>query len=95
MASRGLPKRARVHYNLGLLLDFLHKDLEAQAALQRALELEPDNLDFLNAFAQFYLKRGKYQEAKSIAEQMIAKHPSNRLGHNLLGFINREIQGKK
>jgi tetratricopeptide (TPR) repeat protein len=94
MAARGLPKRARVHYNLGLLLDFLHKDLEAQAALLRALELDPDNLDFLNALAQFYLKRGKYQEAKSIAKQMIAKHPSNRLGHNLLAFINREIQGE-
>ena len=77
-----------------LRLVFLHKDLEAQAALLRALELDPDNLDFLNALAQFYLKRGKYQEAKSIAKQMIARHPSNRLGHNLLAFINREIQGE-
>jgi tetratricopeptide (TPR) repeat protein len=94
MAARGLPNRARVHYNLGLLLDFLHKDLEAQTALLRALELEPDNLDFLNALAQFYVKRGRYQEAKSIAEQMIAEHPSSPLGRNLLGFINREMQGK-
>lgn len=95
MAARGLPKRARVHYNLGLLLDFLHKDLGAQAALLKALELEPDNLDFLNALAQFYLKRGKYQEARAIAKQMITKHPSNRLGYNLLSFIDREIQGKE
>jgi tetratricopeptide (TPR) repeat protein len=95
MAARGLPNRARVHYNLGLLLDYLQKDLEAEAALLRALDLDSGNLDFLNALAQFYMKRDKYQKAKPIAEQMIARHPSNRLGHNLLSIINREIQGNK
>jgi tetratricopeptide (TPR) repeat protein len=95
MAARGLPNRARVHYNLGLLLDYLQKDLEAEAALLRALDLDSGNLDFLNALAQFYMKRGKYQEAKPIAEQMIARYPSNRLGHNLLSIINREREAQR
>ncbi|NIU09117.1 MAG: tetratricopeptide repeat protein, partial [Phycisphaerae bacterium] len=60
MAARGLPNRARVHYNLGLLLDYLRKDLEAEVALLRALEIDPDNMDYLYAIAQFYLKRERY-----------------------------------
>ena len=95
MAARGLPNRARVHYNLGLLLDYLQKDLEAEAALLRALDLDPGNLDFLNGLAQFYVKRGKYQEAKPVAEQMIGRYPSNRLGHNLLSIINRELEAQR
>jgi tetratricopeptide (TPR) repeat protein len=90
-AAAGLPNRARVHYNLGLLLQYLRKDEAAQAALLKAHEIDPDNLDFLYAIADFYLKRGKFQEAKPIAEQMVAKHPSQRVGHDLLKLINREL----
>ena len=46
-AARGLPTRARIHYNLGLLMQYLKQDLDAEAALLKAQELEPDNLDYL------------------------------------------------
>jgi Tfp pilus assembly protein PilF len=91
-AARGMPTRSRVHYNLGLLLDYLGKDLQAESALQRALELEPANLEYLNAIAQYYLKREMYQQAKRIAEQIISNHPSNQLGPQLLDSINRRMQ---
>jgi len=91
-AARGMPDRSRIHYNLGLLLDYLGRDLQAESALQRALELEPDNMEYLNAIAQYYLKREMYQEAKRIAEQIISRHPSNRLGPQLLDIINRRLQ---
>ena len=71
-----MPERARIHYNLGLLLQHLKQDSDAEASLLKAQELEPDNLDYLYALADFYLKRKKLQKAKSIAEQMIAKHPT-------------------
>ncbi len=90
-AARGIPNRARVHYNLGVLLDYFGKDPEAEAALLRALEIEPDNMDFLQAVAEYYLKRRNYREAKRIAEQMIAKFPLNRIGHDLLNVINRHL----
>ncbi|MBW2164851.1 MAG: tetratricopeptide repeat protein [Deltaproteobacteria bacterium] len=90
-AARGIPNHARVHYNLGLLLDYLGKDPEAEAALLRALEIEPDNMDFLQAAAEYQLKRKNYQAAKRIAEQMIAKFPLNRIGHDLLNVINRHL----
>jgi len=87
-AARGMPQRARIHYNLGLLLQLLGRDSEGEQELLAALRIEPDNIDFLYAVADHYLKRGRLGEAKRMAERMIEKHPSNRLGHNLLGFIN-------
>ena len=90
-AARGMPDRSRVHYNLGLLLDYLGRDVQAESALQRALELEPDNLEYLNAIAQYYLKREMYQEAKRIAEQIITRHPTDRLGPQLLEIVNRRM----
>jgi Tfp pilus assembly protein PilF len=91
-AAGGLPRRARVHYNLGLLLQALGRDSEAEQELKAALRIEPDNLDFLHAAADYYLKRGRFAEAKGFARTMVEKHPGNRLGHDLLGFINSRMR---
>jgi Flp pilus assembly protein TadD len=79
-----MPDRPRVHYNRGLLLQRLGRDVEAESALKRAAALEPANLDFLYALADFYLKRGRSSQAEQVAEKMIAAHPSQRIGHDLL-----------
>jgi tetratricopeptide (TPR) repeat protein len=90
-AAKGMPEHARVHYNLGLLLQYLRQDAEAEAALLKALELDMDNLDYLYALADHYLKRGQLQKAQGIAEQMIAKYPDQRIGHELLKIIERNL----
>jgi tetratricopeptide (TPR) repeat protein len=86
-AAAGLPQRSRVHYNLGLLLQHLKRDSEAEAALLTALKIEPDNLDYLYALADHYLKRQKLVQARRIAEQMIDKHPDKSLGYEILNFV--------
>ncbi len=86
-AAKGMPNRARIHYNLGLLLQHLKKDSDAEASLLKAQELEPDNFDYLYALADFYLKRKKLQQARSIAEEMVARHPTQRIGHDILNLI--------
>ena len=91
-AAAGMPDHARVHYNLGMLLDFLQRDMEAESVLLRALEIEPVNLQYLNASAEFYLKRHRYREAKKIAERMVAAHPLNAMGRDLLESINRKLE---
>ena len=91
-AASGMPDRARVHYNLGLLLQYLKQDLEAEDALLKAKELEPDNLDYLYALADFYLKRGRVRQAKSIAEEMVARHPSQQIGHDMLDLIEKNLE---
>ncbi|MBW2590884.1 MAG: tetratricopeptide repeat protein, partial [Deltaproteobacteria bacterium] len=90
-ASKGMPGRDRVHYNLGLLLQYLQRDVEAEAALLKALKLDTDSMDYLYALADHYMKRGKLQKAQGIAEQMIAKHPGQRIGHELIEIIERNM----
>ena len=88
-AAEGMPGYPRVYYNLGLLQQELQRFSEAEASLLKALNLEPDNMDYLYALADSYIKRGKILEAKQIAEQMILKHPSSEVGQNILDFIER------
>jgi Tfp pilus assembly protein PilF len=90
-AANGMPHRTRIHYNLGLLLQHLKQDSDAEAYLLTAKKLEPDNLDYLYALADFYLKRNKIQKAKMIAEEMIARHPTQRIGYDLMDFIEKNL----
>jgi len=78
-----------------LLLQFLSRDAEAETALLKALSLEPENMDFLYAIADHYIKRGKYRQAEEIVAIMLTAHPKNRLGHDLLRFIKKNLQGKQ
>ena len=79
-AAGGMPGHARVHYNLGVLLDYLGKDLEAEKALLRTLELEPANINFLTATAQYYMKRKQYEKANVLAERIAAEKTKNHSG---------------
>jgi tetratricopeptide (TPR) repeat protein len=94
IAANGLPGRARVRYNLGLLLQHLKRDMQAEAALLGALDIEPDNFDYLYAAADHYLKRGKLLKARDITDQMIEKHPRNSIGHDILKYINKRLGQK-
>jgi Tfp pilus assembly protein PilF len=94
-AAKGMQNRGRVHYNLGLLLQILGRFKEAETSLLRALEIEPDSMNFLHALADHYIKTRKFHEAKTIAEQMISKHPSDKLGPEMLKYINRVLEKKK
>ena len=91
IAANGMPERARVRYNLGLLLQQLKRDPEAEAALLGALEIEPDNLDYLYALADHYLKRGKLRKARRVALRMVEKFPRSSIGHEILNFIDAQL----
>ena len=87
VAAQGMPLHARVHYNLGQLLDYLQDNAEAEKALLRALEIEPENTDFLTAAANYYVKRGQIEKARDLAERFLALSPDNRQGRELLQFL--------
>ena len=92
LAARGMPDRPRVHYNLGVLYDFLRKDQLAEAALSRAVELEPNNMDYLQALAEHHLKRGNLAAVGRISDQMLARHPEDRRGSELKDLVKRKLQ---
>jgi len=93
LAARGIPDGPRVHYNLGVLYDYLRKDQQAEVALSRAVEIDPNNMDYLQALAQHYLRRGNFAAAGRIADQMTARHPEDRKGPELKEFVKRKTQG--
>jgi len=86
-ASKGLPDRARIHYNLGLLYAHLQDVTAAEYSLRTAVDLEPQSLDFQYGLADFYLKRGMFEEARPIVEVMASMHPENPIGEQMLNFI--------
>jgi tetratricopeptide (TPR) repeat protein len=86
-AATGMPRHARAHYNLGLLRQYLGDDAGAEASLLHALELEPANIDFLIALADFYLKRGRFEQAERIAKRMIETHPENKAGYEIQQYV--------
>ena len=61
--------------------------MRAETELRGALELEPLSLDFQYGLADHYLKRGLFEEARPIVENMILMHPENPIGKQLLAFI--------
>ena len=95
LAARGMPDHSRVHYNLGMLLDYLRKDSEAEKALLRALDIEPENIFFLTASAQYYVKRNQAAKAMGMAKRILAADPGNRTGLELLEWTNRQSGTQK
>jgi Tfp pilus assembly protein PilF len=89
-AAQGLPQRSRVHYNLGLLLQQLQRDSEAENALKQALAIEPDQPEYVYALAVFYLQRRHFEEARQLAEKMIANPSSRSNGERLLTVIEQQ-----
>jgi tetratricopeptide (TPR) repeat protein len=94
-AAEGMPERPRIQYNLGLVLQHLRRYGEAEAALRAALALAPDNMGYLYALADYYVKRGQLKNAEGMAKQMIEKHPNQRVGHELLQAIQGGLEDEK
>ena len=86
-AAEGLPQRPRVQYNYGLLLAQLLRDDEAEAAFHVALNLDPQNFDYLYALLDFHFKRRQFDKALVMAERMIEAHPLQRIGHDMKAVI--------
>jgi tetratricopeptide (TPR) repeat protein len=88
-AAEGLPERSRIHYNLGLLYQFMQDLPKAEHSLRSALALEPRNPDYQIALADHYLKLGRFEDARPIAEELLSTHPENPAGGQMLDFIRR------
>ncbi|NQU65232.1 MAG: tetratricopeptide repeat protein [SAR324 cluster bacterium] len=91
-AAQGFPTRARVYYNLGLLFQRLNRSVEAESALLRAVKIDPDNPDFLYGAAFFYFEKGDLQQAKRLAQNLVAQHPANTAGRQMLTLIDHKLQ---
>lgn len=76
IAQQGVEEReadADAHAWLGKLLLIKRQDGEALQALQKAIELKPEDVRHWNALFDYYLRVGRHAEARQLLSEMQAK----------------------
>jgi predicted Zn-dependent protease len=66
----------------------------AEVALRSALDVEPENIDFLFALADHYVRRGQLQRALTLADRMIALEPDNPIGQQVKDYVEGQLAGR-
>jgi len=74
----------RIYYNLGLLYQKTGNKIEAEKALKQTLKISPENLDYLYALCYFYIQEKQFNNAETIAKEIIEKYPNQKIGYDLL-----------
>jgi tetratricopeptide (TPR) repeat protein len=69
------PDSGAIQYRYGLALYLDGQPAEAEVALRRAAELEPEVPDFVLALALFYQKQGRMDEALNAAQRLLVLRP--------------------
>ncbi|MFV1967527.1 MAG: tetratricopeptide repeat protein [Pirellulaceae bacterium] len=88
--ARLLPDSAALQYRYGLSL-YLHERLEeAERALRKACELEPNTPDFLLALTLFHQKQGRFTDAIDLARRLVALRPEDATYRQLLGQLRQQ-----
>ncbi|MEK8029261.1 tetratricopeptide repeat protein [Ideonella sp. DXS29W] len=83
---------ADLHVNRGEVLRTLTRWPEAEAALRRALELLPDNVEALNNLGLVLQARGRHDEAEAAYRQALALRPGHVEALNNLGTLHQEMR---
>ena len=74
-------------YNLGIIQQYLKNDSEAEAALVKAFEIDPNNPDYIIAIVDFFMKGGKNEMALKYVNEWLKLHPEDASGYELLEMI--------
>lgn len=69
-AARGAPDNPRFQYNAGLAAQHLGRSGEAEGFLRAAVNLQPNDPEFRNALAIFYVQQARWDEALPQAERL-------------------------
>lgn len=83
------PSAHRAHYNLGLARQRLGEWDAAERGLRAALDLRPEDPDYLYALAVHYAQRERPNEARSLLRALIQRQPGHLDGQMLLDQLNR------
>lgn len=81
------PQDASVHNDLGSLLLFAERPVEAEAAYRRALELDPNKVSALFNLAQLQQQRGEMREALRLYERVVESQPNHAWAHYQIGTL--------
>jgi len=79
------PNDARVHFLFGLVTDKMELPIEARKSLEKALAIDPQNLDYNYAMAAILLGSGNSAGAIPYFAKYVAARPHDARGHFALG----------
>ena len=86
-----LPEESRVWFNLFKLLDFKNQSTNAEKAIDKCLELEGQNLEFLYAKIKFLFKQKRIAAAVNLAKKVLEYYPDLPGKNDLQGFIDTNL----
>lgn len=75
------------HINMAIAWKRLEKNDKAEAALQAALQIEPNNPVANNEYALLLRKKGQFVEARQTYESILTKYPEFALANKNLGVL--------
>ncbi len=88
-----VPDNAAVQYRYGMLL-YLHRQMgEAEAALGKAVELEPNTPQFLLGLVLFYQQIDQFDQALTLAKRLVALRPEDAMFRRVLADVQNQAEG--
>ncbi|MFH1635119.1 MAG: tetratricopeptide repeat protein, partial [Chloroflexota bacterium] len=87
-----LPEKQGAWYRLGATLDRAGKKVEAIAAYQKAIELDPNYASPHNGLGNVYVALGRPEEAIAAYQKAIELDPKLAVPHNGLGNVYRALR---
>jgi Tfp pilus assembly protein PilF len=91
-AAGKFPRSAKINFVLGVALFIDGKSVEAEAAFERALKIEPNFVPSLAYLATLYAERGQFAEAATFFERALKTEESTAVLHYLLADTLLKIQ---
>jgi len=90
-ACAGLPKSGEAHFLLGAALHRSNQLAAALSAFERALELEPENLEAAQASLAVLCQLGRANEARERVEDLLRAHPHDSQLHYNAALIHESV----
>ena len=90
--TKEFPRHAFGWKVLGVILGDMGRKIEALSALQKALEIAPQDTRTYNNLGNILKGLGRFEEAELSFKQSIKLNPKSALAHNNFGTMLREIE---
>jgi tetratricopeptide (TPR) repeat protein len=86
---------ASTYFNIGIVLFKMHRFEEAAINFQKALDIEPNDAEYLDMLGNTYSHLGKLMKAKIVLEKAIFANPNYSYAFYDLGTVLAKINGEQ